>query len=159
LLNAQTNSAIFRLARKRIAAVGSLPRAIILSQLVVAAAAIVIALWLFGWRRVSQRILTASMKKWLVWFPLLRRKFSIESLTPLVDMASGVFPRNRCLVRSLMLLWLLRANGLPAELLLGVRKRAGAFEAHAWTVSGGEVLGERPEAVAEFRTLSTIGKQ
>ncbi len=70
-------------------------------------------------------------------------------------MASSLFPRNRCLVRSMVLLWLLRSRGESAEVVLGVRKRAGVFEAHAWTVAERGLIGDRPEVIAEFETLMT----
>ena len=120
--------------------------------------AIALTLRCLGWRRVSHLTVRASRVRWVTRLPLFHRRLSIERITPLVELASAVRPRNRCLVRSLMMMWMLRARGEPAELRLGVRKRAGAFEAHAWTVSEGEVLADRPEAVAEFSPLTTIGK-
>jgi len=128
-------------------------------QLIAADLAIAVTLRMFGWRRVSRLTVSTSGIRWFTRFPLLHRKLSVAEVTPLVELASGVWPRNRCLVRAIAMMWLLRARGEVAELRLGVRKRAGAFEAHAWTESGGEVLADRPEAVAEFRTLTTLGKQ
>lgn len=43
--------------------------------------------------------------------------------------------------------------------MLGVRKRAGVFEAHAWAMSERGLIGDRPERVAEFETLTTSGSQ
>ena len=62
--------------------------------------------------------------------------YDMADLATLADLASRIAPRNRCLVRSLVLMWLLQTRGESAELVLGVRKRGGNFEAHAWTVSG-----------------------
>ncbi len=73
-------------------------------------------------------------------------------------MASSVCPRNLCLVRSMVLLWLLRTRGESAEVVLGVRKRAGVFEAHAWTVTERGPVGDQPEAIADFETLMTSGR-
>ena len=136
----------------------SLTQKIVVVQLILADVAIALTLRLIGWRRVSKLTLDAGRVRWLTRFPLLHRKLSIAQITPLVELASGLTPRNRCLLRSIMMVWMLRARGEEAELRLGVRKRAGAFEAHAWTTSGGEVLADRPDAVAEFRTLTTMGK-
>jgi hypothetical protein len=132
---------------------------LVLSQLIATAVAITLILRNLGWRRISRLTLSASDIRWLASFPLLQREWPIEKITPLVELASGVCPRNRCLVRSIMMVWLLRTRGVPAELRLGVRKRAGAFEAHAWTVSGDEIFADRPDAVNGFRTLTTSGKQ
>jgi hypothetical protein len=48
--------------------------------------------------------------------------------------------RADCLRRALVLWWLLRRAGLPGELRLGVRKRDGQLEAHAWVEHGGRPL-------------------
>jgi Transglutaminase-like superfamily len=45
-----------------------------------------------------------------------------------------------CLEQSLVLWWLLRQRGIPAEFRIGVRKDAEGFEAHAWV----EVEGTNP---------------
>jgi hypothetical protein len=127
----------------------------VLSQLVVCSVAIAVALRVTSWRRVSRAIIAGSRMAGLRRFPLLHLGYSIEKLNPLVEMASSVFPKNRCLVRSMILLWLLRARGESAEVVLGVRKRAGNFEAHAWTVSERGLIGERPEAIAEFAVMTT----
>jgi len=37
-----------------------------------------------------------------------------------------------CLERSLVLWWMIRRQGLQAELKIGARKNEGSFEAHAW---------------------------
>jgi hypothetical protein len=48
--------------------------------------------------------------------------------------------RADCLRRALVLWWLLRRAGLPGEMRIGVRKRDGQLEAHAWVESGGLAL-------------------
>jgi len=129
-----------------------------LSQLVLLTYAIAAALRLRGWQGVSQMIVSRSKSRRLRRFPICHLAYPIENLNLLADMASSVCPRNRCLVRSMVLLWLLRTRGESAEVVLGVRKRAGVFEAHAWTVSERGPVGEQPEAIAEFQTLTTTGK-
>ena len=132
---------------------------VVLAQLVLFCSVTTVALRVTSWRRVSQMIISGSRVKWFRSFPLFHLGYSIENLSPLVEMASSVSPRNRCLVRSMVLLWLLRARGESAEVVLGVRKRAGIFEAHAWTVSERGLVGDRPEVIAEFETLTTSGTQ
>lgn len=127
----------------------------LLAQLLAFSGAIAIALRFWGWLRVSQTIVSRSRSKWLREFPFLHLGYEIENLTILADMASSVFTRNRCLVRSMVLLWLLHTRGETAEVVLGVRKRAGAFEAHAWTVAERGLIGDQPEVIAEFETLMT----
>jgi hypothetical protein len=60
----------------------------------------------------------------------------------------------RCLHRSLVLHHWLRAEGLPSELRIGVRKDGGDLKAHAWVDLGGWTLGDPPGAVDRFTTLS-----
>lgn len=74
----------------------------------------------------------------------------------------GLF-RPLCLVQSLALRELLRAEGIEgASIRIGVRRRAGAFEAHAWVLWGDEILGDLPEHVALFAEvddLRILGRQ
>jgi hypothetical protein len=56
---------------------------------------------------------------------------------------------SRCLLESLVLLWVLRRAGIAAELLLGVRTIMGPFEAHAWVEYEGRVLND----VASVRSI------
>jgi Transglutaminase-like superfamily len=54
--------------------------------------------------------------------------------------AARGFYRATCLPQSLVLWWLLKRQGMEAELRVGVRKGADRFEAHAWVEHGGVVL-------------------
>ncbi len=48
-----------------------------------------------------------------------------------------------CLRQSLLLHFLLRRKRLAPELIIGVRKQDGAFDAHAWVQLGGVALGQQ----------------
>lgn len=50
-----------------------------------------------------------------------------------------------CLVKSLMLWWLLGRQGITSELRVGVRKEGGNLEAHAWVEREGIALNEPEE--------------
>lgn len=50
----------------------------------------------------------------------------------------------RCIVRALVLYRLLRAQGDPAELVIGLRAAAPDRRAHAWVELGGRDVGPRP---------------
>lgn len=52
------------------------------------------------------------------------------------------FARFTCLEESLTLWYLLRKQGIPACLRIGVRNESGKFEAHAWVEHGGEALNQ-----------------
>jgi hypothetical protein len=50
-----------------------------------------------------------------------------------------------CLERSMTLWWLLRLDGVNAELHIGARKEDGRLEAHAWVELAGQVLNDAAE--------------
>lgn len=58
--------------------------------------------------------------------------------------------RPNCLERSVVLWWLLRSRGIAAELRVGARKDAQAFEAHAWVECAGRVISEAGETHRHF---------
>lgn len=58
-----------------------------------------------------------------------------------------------CLSRSMMLWWLLRRRGVATELRIGVRKRDGRFEAHAWIELEGRVLNDAPDVKTRFASF------
>jgi hypothetical protein len=150
----QTGKPMSKLARIRKL---SLCDAMVLTQLVGCASGVALALKLVGWQRLSQWIIARSHGRMLRHLPVFHLSYTIGQLVGLVEMASSIFPRNRCLVRSMLMLWLLRTRGERAEVVLGVRKRAGAFEAHAWTRSEAGIIGEPPEAIASFAVMTTSG--
>lgn len=76
--------------------------------------------------------------------------------------AYGVF-RPLCLVRAVALNALLERHGiLGSEVRVGVKRVAGKFEAHAWVVYAGEVLGDQEGHVrgfAELEDLRMLGRR
>jgi hypothetical protein len=64
----------------------------------------------------------------------------------------SVYPVD-CLVRSLVLVWLLRRRGIAAEFRLGVRTLTGRFEAHAWVEHCGVPLGEDADVARVFNAF------
>ena len=58
-----------------------------------------------------------------------------------------------CLEHALVLWWLLRRHGIPAEVRIGGRKEQGRFEAHAWVEIDGVPLGDANGAYREFVPL------
>ena len=72
-----------------------------------------------------------------------------------IDLAARHHPlRARCLHRSLALQGWLRREGLPSTLRIGVRREGGAMLAHAWVELAGQVVNDRPAAVAAFTPLA-----
>lgn len=58
--------------------------------------------------------------------------------------------RPTCLPQSLVLWHLLRRQGLPAELRIGVRKDGGDFTAHAWVEHEGQVVNDVPDVAQRY---------
>ena len=64
--------------------------------------------------------------------------------------ARNLFYPASCLERSMVLCWLLRTRGIPAELRVGAHKDADRFEAHAWVECAGIVLNEADDVHVHF---------
>jgi hypothetical protein len=76
---------------------------------------------------------------------------SARRLAALVCGASNRAPAApTCLHRSLTLWWLLRRQGLPGDLRIGVRTVDRRLEAHAWVEYRGEILNDRQDVGVEF---------
>lgn len=88
---------------------------------------------------------------------LLTAAAAADHLRRLVDMAAAVHPlRPTCLRRALTLQWLLRRQGIAADLRIGARLGADGLAAHAWLELDGRPVGE-PEDVA--RTYTPLQRQ
>jgi hypothetical protein len=61
-----------------------------------------------------------------------------------------LFFKPSCLEHALVLWWLLRRQGVAAELRVGGRKEQGRFEAHAWVEAGGAPVGDADETHRHF---------
>jgi hypothetical protein len=78
---------------------------------------------------------------------LLRREvaanpgqFSPETICWAVSAAARRIPGCNCLPQALAGAHLLRANGIAADVVLGVATQASRLDAHAWIVHGNRVL-------------------
>jgi hypothetical protein len=86
--------------------------------------------------------------------PLFHSHYRIERLAHLADLAArGTRADGPCLIRSLLLFWILRARGQRAELLIGIRKEALALNSHAWVESQGKVIGDNVAMISGFARL------
>jgi hypothetical protein len=74
---------------------------------------------------------------------------TIQRLHRLIDLAARhhLYPMT-CLRRALVLQRIARVRGADARVRIGVRKDAGALQAHAWVECDGQIVGQ-PERVAE----------
>jgi hypothetical protein len=87
-----------------------------------------------------------------------RRAAQTAHLVNLADQHGLVHPS--CLAKSLTLWWLLRREGIPTALRIGIRKENQKFEAHAWVERDGAALNEPEEHHRHFTafdgTLSSL---
>ena len=68
----------------------------------------------------------------------------------LAKIAGRYVPTNgSCLRQSLLVWWLLRRRGVPAELRIGVQKQEG-FSAHAWVELDGQPVNDAPDVAERF---------
>jgi Transglutaminase-like superfamily len=92
--------------------------------------------------------------RWLGRFPVHQDCYEVTQLALLADIAAWVtHGQGRCLGRSLLLFWLLKVRGEPAELLIGIRKEAAVLHSHAWIELRGKVIGDHPQLIGRFALL------
>ena len=127
-----------------------------LPQLVLLASAITVGLRIASFANVVSAVSGASRRSYLRWFPFFQSKCAISELVSLTGIASRISLRNRCLVRSLMLFWLMCVREEPAEIVLGVSKQGQEFRAHAWTLNNSGLIGDDARTVAQFAVLATF---
>lgn len=61
-----------------------------------------------------------------------------------------------CLTRSLLLVWLLRRNGVESQLRIGVRLTRGVLRAHAWVQCQGEPVNDEADISSRFASFGDI---
>ena len=64
--------------------------------------------------------------------------------------------RSKCLDQSLVLLWLLRQQGIDARIVFGARKEDGHLQAHAWVEVDGVTIGEDDGVNHRFTPLEEL---
>lgn len=75
----------------------------------------------------------------------------------LVSVASRLPPAGpNCLARSITLWWLLRRHGISASVRIGVRRRLGRLEAHAWVEHLGHVLDDDADVADRFAPFDSL---
>jgi len=72
---------------------------------------------------------------------IVRIQAAVERLLPF---------KVNCLDHALVLCWMLRRHGVPANIQIGGRKERGCFEAHAWVEVGGIPVGDEGSAHRQF---------
>ncbi len=132
----------------------SLSEYVLLPQLILFSLAATVILKRVGLSRSIGFMTRCAVEPWFSSFPVLHGRQEIARLTALADLATrATHGQRRCLPRSLLLFWLLKARGAPAKLLIGVSKVAATLESHAWIETEGRVMGDSPEMAQRFVPL------
>ena len=126
----------------------------ILLQFVALALGARLALTFLRLSRVTEFAARGANNRFLRCLPLFQTRYDLTRLTRLADIAARIMRAGGpCLVRSLLLFWLLKARGEPAELLIGVSKETSGLQSHAWIETQGKILVDRPEVAGSYATL------
>ena len=132
----------------------SLGELLVVFQLVLFALVLRGALAVFALPRIRAFLAYAADDRFLRCLPLFQGQYEMTQLTRLADLtARGTRANGPCLIRSLLLFWLLKTRGEQVNLLIGVRKDGPVFNSHAWIESDGKILGENEHGPLQFATL------
>ena len=127
---------------------------LLLLQLFALSVAVVAALRWFPLNRLVDFFSSSARGPLLRYFPLLHERLKWGRLMALADTAARlVRGENCCLVRALLLFWLLKVRQELAELVIGVSKEASDLKSHAWIESRGTVIGESATTVGHFASM------
>lgn len=100
----------------------------------------------------------ARMKSWVERQPVAaagEAALACAAAARMVDVAARHLPiASTCLSRSLLLAWMLRRRGHPAELRIGVRVAGDSLQAHAWVECGGVPVNETRENAARYAAFA-----
>ena len=104
-------------------------------------------------RVVEELTRCAAEGHWL-WRRSAILSYEAPRLTRMADVAARLSPwYGRCLVRSLLLFWLLCMRGEVVSLCLGVRKEHAGLLGHAWLETGAGGLAETGGSAERFVTV------
>ena len=96
---------------------------LLIAQLAVLALAVGAGLRVAALPDLTGRLARAARHPWLGRLPWRHERHDLTRLAVLADLAARLTRgRGRCLIRSLLLYWLLAARGAPVQLRLGIAK-------------------------------------
>jgi hypothetical protein len=88
-------------------------------------------------------------------YPLAKKAFelaTVERICSAVDMAAIWYPKQvLCLQRSAATACLLKAHGVPAQMVIGAQQMP--FRAHAWVEVAGRVVNDKPYTPEMYAVL------
>ncbi len=100
----------------------------------------------------------ASLCRRVKGFPLGRmidEPNAVETVSSAINVACCFYLKQAlCLQRSVVLVKMLRAKGVPARLIIGAQKLP--FKAHAWVEVDGQIVNDRIAVSEEFLVLEVF---
>lgn len=127
---------------------------LVFSQLLLLALIVRISLVFIALPRVTGFVAWGANQRLLRRLPLVHGHYEMTQLSCLADLAArGMRADGPCLIRSLLLFWLLKVRGEQADLFIGVRKDGAVFNSHAWIESDGIIVGDNEDGPFRFATL------
>ena len=112
--------------------------------------AIGLGLRMFGFGKVQAMLNASRVTDSCKLAPDAALKIALAAVRMVSGAARRGFYRANCLPTSLVLAHLLRRQGIAADLRVGVRKVAGALEAHAWVEHHGQPLNDGMDVHERF---------
>lgn len=100
-----------------------------------------------GYRRVSVVLETLSPHPFKAALNEERARATAQAVAAAA--ARGPYHAN-CLERSLLVWWMLRWQGIPSRLKIGVRREGQTLKAHAWIEHGGNVINDQDDIAAWY---------
>ena len=99
----------------------------------------------------------ARASQWLRQYPVTMRRSRAtkdEVVWSVEEACVWYVKRAMCLQRSMVATWLLRRQGIRAEMVIGYRPLP--FESHAWVEVDGQIVNDRPQYQRAFRVLDRM---
>ena len=95
-----------------------------------------------------------SLQRWATRTRRIKQSVPISKLIWAAMMGARIMPNSTCLVRALAASRLLAQNGYKSTIHIGVKRKAGLFEAHAWVEYEGRAIIGNTE-VRDFTRLAS----
>jgi transglutaminase superfamily protein len=124
---------------------------LVLLQLVLFALLARMALMFVALPQIAQLLSWGANHRLLACLPAFHGRYEPHRLARLADLAARATRADGpCLLRSILLLWLLKARGEQPELLIGINKDNGKLNSHAWIEIKGIVMGDSMAMIRRF---------
>lgn len=128
---------------------------LVFSQLILFALTVRIALAFITLPHLTQLLSRGAKRRLLRFMPLFHNRYETRCLARLADIAArGTRADGPCLLRSILLFWLLKARSGQVKLLIGVNKENGRLNSHAWIEANGAIVGDSVAMVRRFNIFA-----